>query len=138
VIAAGERRILDAVATANRDECAAMLAAIAVRLMALGAQGPASSAADDLLDVHGAARLIGISPLTLAHKRKLPPYAEFVVPTGSRVVRFSRARIEAWKASSAGSPDAPPAGAPRERKRSSLPARSAPDWLTSRRGRGSL
>jgi predicted DNA-binding transcriptional regulator AlpA len=125
--------LIAAIAQASRTECAAVLALVGARLVELEAARPVHE--DELLDVRQAARLIGISPLTLSHKRKVPPYAALVVPTGSRVVRYSRARIEAWKASSAGSPDASPAGSPRERKRASLPARSQPDWLASGRGR---
>lgn len=128
---------LEAIAGAGREECAAALAAIAARMLQLDA-APVPTPADDLVDVQAAAQLIGISPLTLSHKRKHPPYAAFVVPTGSRVVRYSRARIEAWK-QSAGSSEADPAVPPRERKRRvSPPARSPqPSWLATRRGRSS-
>jgi hypothetical protein len=89
-------------------------------------RGPVAE--DDLLDVVAAARVLGLSPLTLSHKHKHPPYAAFVVPTGSRVLRFSRRAIEEWRASQAGSLAASPVAPPSERKPMPL-GPGSPTWL---------
>src|SRR5438132_14004493 len=71
----------------SRADLATLLAACLVRLL----EPPAPVAAADLLDVRQAAALLGVRPHTL-HKRA---YDDLRVYTGSRVARYSRAKIEA-------------------------------------------
>lgn len=91
---------------------------------------------DDLLDVHEAAPLIGIAPLTLSHHARRK-YAHLRVETGARTLRFSRRAIEQWRASQAGSPAAAPVAPSRERKPIPVgPGSHTPGWLTKgNRGR---
>src|SRR5437660_782526 len=70
----------------SRDDLATLLAAVLVRLLE-----PPSASTDELLDIRQAAALLGVRPHTL-HKRA---YDDLRVYTGSRVARYSRAKIAA-------------------------------------------
>ena len=66
-----------------------------------------AAAADELLTAGQAAALLGISPLTIIRRRHRRPYSDFVVPIGTRLIRFSSARIQAYISESAGSVSVP-------------------------------
>lgn len=102
----------------------AQSAQLALGLMLLGELEPT----DELLDVREAARRIGVSPVTLAHRAQKPPYVGFLVPTGTRVLRFSARGIKQWQrsASEAGSSTSEPAGPTERRKRRQSPTARSP------------
>jgi hypothetical protein len=54
----------------------------------------ASDAADELVDTQTAARLLGMSPITMQHRARQEPYRRLLVDNGTRSLRWSRRRIE--------------------------------------------
>jgi hypothetical protein len=110
---------------------------------ALALVSPPNGEGDELLGVREAARRIGVSPITLAHRARKEPYSRFLVPTGSRTLRFSARAIREWQDQArqqqqthAGSPAAPPGEPPQERKRRLSPTARPPyPWLNARQGR---
>jgi hypothetical protein len=54
----------------------------------------AAEAADELLDTRTAARLLGMSPITMQHRARQEPYRSLLVDNGTRSLRWSRRRIE--------------------------------------------
>ncbi len=86
-------------------QAAALQGQLAARLATAESPGAPESAArgDELLPAPAAAAILGVSPLTLLRKRHRAPYRGFVVPVGTRHVRFSRRLIEEFIALHAGS-----------------------------------
>jgi hypothetical protein len=56
----------------------------------------AAEAVDELLDTQTAARLLGMSPITMQHRARQEPYRHLLVDNGTRSLRWSRRRIETF------------------------------------------
>jgi hypothetical protein len=56
----------------------------------------AAEAADELVDTRTAARLLGMSPITMQHRARQEPYRHLLVDNGTRSLRWSRRRIETF------------------------------------------
>ena len=81
--------LIAAIAELDREDLPALMLAIAAR-MAEGKPTPAQ-AADELVDVNEAARILGVSPSWLHHRPNLP----FRRKIGGKV-KFSRSGIARW------------------------------------------
>jgi hypothetical protein len=102
------------------------LSALGLRLASRVATAPPMSVNagdDEILDVDAAAVQLGVKPRTLQSRaRKDPRYRVLLVDNGTRLLRFSAARICAFRAGKApAKPDGPG---------------PFPDWLATRRGGG--
>jgi hypothetical protein len=62
---------------------------------------------DELLDTRTAARHLGMSPVTLQHRARQDPYRPLLVDNGTRSLRWSRRRLEAFLVSGATPPSVP-------------------------------
>lgn len=82
--------ILAAISALDRDQLPALMLAIAARMAE--AKSTLAPIDDELLDVHEAAQLLGVSPSWLHHRPQLP----FRRKIGGKL-KFSRLGIERWK-----------------------------------------
>lgn len=64
---------------------------------------------DELLDTRTAARRLGMSPTTLAHRAHQGPWRDLRIENGTRSLRWSRRRIDAFLVQGARAPVAPSA-----------------------------
>jgi hypothetical protein len=129
-----ERRTL--VAIALRAQTALVICALAM----IDASAAPAVAVDEVLDVAAAARRLGLSKKTLQKYARRAPYAAFLLEDGTRRLRFSSARIEAWKHHEpAGSVTATPVDPPKRRKSGLSPGARPPhigyELLKGRQGR---
>lgn len=73
-----------------------LLVDVDAALLDVTAPAPAPSDTEHALTTQQAAARLGVAPITLYRRSKRSPYAELRIDTGTRTVRFSSRRLEAF------------------------------------------
>ena len=97
------------VSTVTPSEAPALLGELeriraAIWFRAMSPPGPADQPVDRVLSLEDAATMLGLAPETLRRYSRRAPYCTWRVDNGTRLLRYSAARIRAYLALHAGRP----------------------------------